>query len=388
MVRTAKSAPYLGNVGLERLRSDDPWEILQHTMAEVFGLQLEVAPFNDLYHTYIKVSTIKGRLEGRKFTRHSGYKARDLMAEGSGFLQWLSVYALAVSPSVKTLLLDEPDAHLHPSLQSQLVEKLESIAQRTGKQVLLATHSTEILRWADHSQVLRFSGSGAKYLQEADQKVNLFIGLGSDYAPKLDPLRRARRLLIVENLSDARLLKAWAKQLGTDWPKNLVEWPWTGGSGERKQLFLQLQKEIPELKALSIRDRDDQELNQIDPESLCDKSFNASNENLSLRVWRRRHIENYVLLPAAIARASGRSVQCVEELMGEHALMVPDNFTARDVALAMIDARGKEITQKGPKSVKSVCAVTPLQIASAMEADEIPEDIKELLRQIAALCAD
>ncbi|WP_184027244.1 AAA family ATPase [Sphingomonas yantingensis] len=376
------------NSDLERLRAEDPWEVLQQTMAEVFGLQLDVAPFNDLYHTYIKVSTIKGRLDGRKFTRHSGYKARDLMAEGSGFLQWLSVYALAVSPSVRTLLLDEPDAHLHPSLQSQLVEKLESIAQRSGKQVLLATHSTEILRWADHSQVLRFSGSGAKYLQEADQKVGLFLGLGSDYAPKLDPLRRARRLLIIENLSDARLLKAWAKQLGTAWPKNLVEWPWTGGSGERKQLFLQLQKEIPELKALSIRDRDDQELNQVDSNSLCDKSFSAAHDNLLLRVWRRRHIENYLLLPAAIARASGQPVEVVEALMAEHALVVPENFVARDVAFAMIDARGKEITQKGHQSIMTVCAVSPFQIASAMKADEIPEDVRELLAQIVALCAD
>lgn len=373
---------------LERLRAEDPWEILQQTMAEVFGVQLDVAPFNALYHAYIKVSTIKGRLEGRKFTRHTGYRPRDLMAEGSGFLQWLSVYALAVSPSVRTLLLDEPDAHLHPSLQYQLVDKLESIARRTGKQVLLATHSTEILRWAEHSQVMQFSGSGAKYLQEADQKIGLFLGLGSDYAPKLDPLRKARRLLIVENLSDARMLRAWAKQLGVDWPKNLVEWPWTGGSGERKQLFLQLQKEIPELRALSIRDRDEQELNQVDAETLRDKSFGVAHENLSLRVWRRRHIENYVLLPAAIARVSGHPLHVVEALMAEHALVVPENFVARDVATAMIDARGKEITQKGALSVNKVCGVTPLEIAAAMQEDEIPEDVKQLIQQITAMCAE
>lgn len=184
------------------------------------------------------------------------------------------------------------------------------------------------------------------------------------------------------------MLKAWTKQLGMAWPNNLVEWPWTGGSGERKQLFLQLQKEIPELKALSIRDRDDQELNQVDSASLCDKSFNAAHESLLLRVWRRRHIENYLLLPAAIARASGQPVEFVEALMAEHALVVPDNFVARDVAFAMIDARGKEITQQGQQSVKTVCAVTPLQIASAMKADEIPEDVKELLAQIIALCAE
>ena len=373
---------------LEKLRAGDPWEVLQSTLAEVFGIQLEVSPFNNLYHTYIKVNTIKGKLDGKKFVRYNGFKPRDLMAEGSGFLQWLSVYALAVSPEVRTLLLDEPDAHLHPSLQSQLVERLEAIGQKLNKQVLLATHSTEILRWADHTQVMHFAGGSAKYLQDADQKIGLFLGLGSDYAPKLDPLRKAHRLLLVENLSDSRMLRIWAGQLGIVWPKNLVDWPWTGGHAERKQLFLQLQGEIPELKALSIRDRDDQEVNQIDLETLRDKSIASANENLLLRVWRRRHIENYVLLPAAIARASGREVAAIEATMAAHALVVPANFPARDVALAMLDARGKEIARKGPQSLKQMFGVSPEEIAAVMQPEEIPEDIKCLLGQIVGMCAN
>ncbi len=372
---------------LERLRAEDPWEILQNTLAEIFNIQLEVAPFNNLYHTYIKVSTNKGALDGRKFTRYKGYKSRDLMAEGSGFLQWLSVYALAVSPTVQTLLLDEPDAHLHPSLQSQLVEKLEAVAQRMGKQVLLATHSTEILRGADHGQVMHFTGARAKYLQDANQKVGLFLGLGSDYAPKLDPLRKTGRLLIVENLSDSRMLRAWAKQLGIAWPKNLVDWPWTGGNGERKQLFLQLKNEIPELKALSIRDRDDQAVNLIDQDTLRDKTVDNPHADLSLRVWRRRHIENDVLLPATIARASGHAIADIESWMAQQqAIVVPQNFPAKDVAAAMLDARGKEISQKGPQSIKIIYGVTPLDIVSAMLPDEIPEDIKQLIGQIVSMC--
>lgn len=373
---------------LEKLRTEDPWEVLQNTLAEVFGLQLEVAPFNDVYHTYIRVNTLKGVLNGKKFVRYKGFKARDLMAEGSGFLQWLSVYALAVSPDVRTLLLDEPDAHLHPSLQSQLVEKLEEISQRLNKQVLLATHSPEILRWAEHSQVMRFSGLGAKYLQDPRQKIDLFLGLGSDYAPKLDPLRKAKRLLIVENLSDSRMLRIWAERLGQAWPKNLVDWPWNGGHAERKQLFLQLQIEIPELKALSLRDRDDMEMNHVDRESLRDKSIRPPHDNMMLRVWRRRHIENYVLLPAAIARAAGRDVAEVEAFMANHALVVPANFPDRDVATAMLDARGKEITRNGATSIKALYGVSPEGIATVMEPEEIPEDVKTLLNQIVQMCAD
>ncbi|TAX98846.1 hypothetical protein ELH94_21105 [Rhizobium leguminosarum] len=375
------------NSDLAKLRKEDPWEILQSTMARIFGVQLDVEPFNELYHSYIRVKCIKVVWDGKKFARLTNFQPRDLMAEGSGFLQWLSVYTLALSPNVKTLLLDEPDAHLHPSLQSQLVDALEDIVGSSGKQVLMATHSTEILRWAEHSKVLAFKGNGAKYLRHDDQKISLFIGLGSDYAPKIDPLRKSKCMLIVESDSDARLLKVLAEKLNKEWPKGLVVWPWTGGSVERKQLFLQLKAEVPELRALSLRDRDDLELGQVDKLTLRDKSVQNAEANLLLRVWRRRHIENYLLWPEAIARAAEKPPQEVIDLMAEHALVVPADFASQDVAEAMIDARGKELTQKGDRSIKAVFKVQPIAIAKAMQLEEIPEDIKVLIDQLIDMCA-
>lgn len=84
------------NSDLAKLRKEDPWEILQTTMARVFGMQLDVEPFNELYHNYIRVKCVKVTWDGKKFTRSANFQPRDLMAEGSGFLQWLSVYTLAV----------------------------------------------------------------------------------------------------------------------------------------------------------------------------------------------------------------------------------------------------------------------------------------------------
>jgi len=374
------------NSDLATLRKEDPWEILQATMAKIFGLQLVVDPFNDLFHTSIRVECVKGKLEGTKFTRHPNFKSRDLMAEGSGFLQWTSVYVLALSPTVRTLLLDEPDAHLHPSLQSQLVEALEEIVRASGKQVLMATHSTEILRWADPASVMEFRGTGARYLKDNEQKISLFLGLGSNYAPKLDPLRRFKRLLIVENSSDARILKALADKVGKAWPENLVIWPWTGSSNERKNLFLQLQAEVPGLKAMSIRDRDDQSLETVDVESLRDKSTHSPHKDMLIRVWRRRHIENYLLCPTAIARAAGRSLADVNGLIAVHALTIPDNFTAKNVATALLDARGKEIIQKHSDSIKSKFDVSPIQIAEAMTKEEVCLDVVGLIEQIIEMC--
>lgn len=378
--------PKIKNSDLAALRRDDPWEILQSTMARVFNTQLLVEPFNELFHTAIRVQCVKGKLEGSKFVRHPNFKPRDLMAEGSGFLQWTSVYVLSLSPNVRTLLLDEPDAHLHPSLQAQLVQALEDIVRNSGKQVLMATHSTEILRWADPSSVLEFRKNGAKYLAGADQKISLFLGLGSDYAPKLDPLRKHKRMLIVENDSDARMLKELAKRAGLAWPANLVVWPWTGSSNERKNLYLQLKTDIPELRVMSVRDRDDQSLETVDVETLRDKSHNNADQDLMIRVWRRRHIENYLLCPAAIARASGKTLDEVKELLAIHALTIPDNFTDRTVPAALLDARGKEIMQKNADGVKGQYGTAPIEIAKVMESDEVCEDVKDLVGQINAMC--
>lgn len=375
------------NSDLARLRREDPWEILRSTLIDVFQTELSVSPFNDAYHSYIRVQTIKGSSATGKFVPYSAANARDMMAEGTGFLQWLSVYSLALDDSVDVLLLDEPDAHLHPSLQSQLIERLETITQASNKQALLATHSTEILRSSDHGRILAFAKSKAKYLHNDEAKIPLFLGLGSDYAPKLDPLRKCKRMLIVENLSDFRLLKIFAARAGIEFPNNIVAWPWTGGAKERKQLFLQIQAEVPELKALSIRDRDDTELGNVSKDNLRDKGVNSPSDDLKLRIWRRRHIENYVLWPPAIARSAGVSEAKVVEHFANHALVVPADFTSPDVANAMLDARGKELTRGGTASTEAVFKVTPEQIAEQMQPDEIPEDIKNLLTQLVQMCA-
>jgi hypothetical protein len=372
---------------LARLRASDPWEILQSILAEVFNTQLEVEPFNSLYHSYIRVKCFKGKIDGKKFVRHPKFIPRDLMAEGSGLLQWLSVFALALDKSINTILLDEPDAHLHTSLQNKLVDKLDSIAQSAGKQIIMATHSTEILRAADYAKILGFKGSSAKYLANSDGKIPLFLGLGSEYSPKLDPLRKGRRLLIVENMSDERILRIFSKKLGCDWPENLVTWPWTGSNKERKQLFLQLKPEMPGIKVISLRDRDDSEINTIDKETLIDKSFGNLDGDLSLCVWRRRHIENYLLFPPAIARVAAVPEADIVDFMTEHALVVPANFVSKDVALAMLDARGKEIVQEGENSIKKKYKILPHDIAEAMLPAEVPDDIRTLINKIQTVCA-
>ncbi|MDW3689149.1 AAA family ATPase [Cupriavidus sp. CV2] len=386
-LRLREGRTKIKNSDLAALRANDPWEILQRTMQEVFATELRIVPFNERYHSYLKVECVKGQVQNGQFTKFPNFASRDLMVEGSGFLQWLSVYALALSPEIDIVLLDEPDAHLHSLLQQQLVGQLKKIADSKGKQVLLATHSPELIRSYDHERILALKERRGKYLSKDVDKVGILAGVGAIHTPTLHALMQHRRMLIVEAESDERFLRLLASRAGFAWPKNLVPWYWTGKAAERRRLFIQLKRDIPDLKSISIRDRDD-EPDATVLANLVDKSFTNNTEGFTALKWRRRHIENYLLCTSAIAKSAGKSQQEVKDFFAdEHGLAIPDDATATDVIMAIRDARGKELMTEGEKSIRLHFGAKREDVANALVADEIADDIRTFFKAIESLCA-
>lgn len=309
------------------------------------------------------------------------------MVEGSGFLQWLSVFALATTPEIDVLLLDEPDAHLHSSLQEQLLESLLNVVTTTDKQILVATHSTEILRNAEPSDILHVhgGGKGGKYLREEGQKVGLLAGLGSDYAPRVDRAKRTKRILFVEGRTDLPILRELAYTLGIDWPDSWTEWKTPSTQKERRHLYNALREEIPDLVALSLRDRDDEPVEPvgedlIDPTAPADPGFNP-------RRWRRRYIESYLIWPAAIARATGLTEEEVRRtLTDNHGISIGARFTDWDAPHAYLDVRAKKILKEGGSAaVLGQFDAGPLEVAKHIEAAAICDDLKRFLDDVVRL---
>jgi hypothetical protein len=366
---------------LKRLRDNDPWELLQAALRETFGAELDIAPFSEEYHSYIRVEVVKGAVEGFKLKRYPGFNKRDLMVEGSGFLQWLSVYTLATNPDVNVLLLDEPDAHLHASLQAEMLAALRRLAGKTGKQVLIATHSSEILRNGDPEDILeiRRDGSG-RYLSEEHHKVGLLAGLGSDYAPRIDRVRRTKRLLFVEGPSDVPILQALATTLRRPWPEQWIVWCTPTGHKERKQLFRALSEEIPGLVALSLRDRDDTPLGQVG-DRLEDRTVEGL-ASFHCRCWRRRNIEAHLLWPPAIAAATSFEEQVVRDMLAERfGLAIASNFKKSYPPEALLHIDGKVILLRSqdPPALLQGTGAGALEVARAIPAEAVCDDIQILL---------
>lgn len=368
---------------LRNLRKDDPFEIIRSTMQRVFGVDIIIDDFSEDYHSYINVRVSKGELKESKvgreiFKNYVNFSPRDLMVEGSGLLQWLSVYTIALDPKVDVILLDEPDAHLHPALQDELFRKLEEICAYRGAIAFVATHSSEIIKKTEPERILKVDKSDVVYLKEEHQKVTLLSGLGSTYSPKIDRIKIKKKIIFHEGQMDAEIIKIFADKLGRHENfQSWVFWQSAAENKERKQLFIGLSDEINGLECLSLRDRDDVALGMV-AEDLTDRGISSQNGFKPLR-WRRKNIEGYLCLPSAISHALECTLDEVTEAFTAEGLVInneayessccPDAILNTDFkkVFKIIEAR----LNKGRIDYKKVARAVPNNL--------IPEDIKKFI---------
>src|SRR5690606_3207133 len=98
------------------------------------GLKLFADGFDENKHEYIVVEYMRNGVR------------RPLDMVGTGTLQAIQILGYASFYQPVLLLLDEPDAHLHPDNQLKLIEALDLLSKEENLQILLATHSRHLLQ--------------------------------------------------------------------------------------------------------------------------------------------------------------------------------------------------------------------------------------------------
>lgn len=221
----------------------------------------------------------------------------DIANAGSGFHQTLLLLAFFYAKPSSILLVDEPDAHLHFILQTEIFDLLRGVASARGCQLLVSTHAEALLAQSEPDGILSFVGKQPRRLLDQHQKRALTIALKSLSTLDLLQADHVGAILYVEDESDYKLLREWAEILQHGACRFLA-FPFVyplrgkGNIGKAKEHFVSLRHAKPDIKALCLLDRD----SDAGPEA------RDLPQGFELYRWGRYEIENYLLQPGVIAR--------------------------------------------------------------------------------------
>ena len=138
------------------------------------------------------------------------------------------------------------------------------------------------------------------------------------------------------------------------------------------------------LVVVSLRDRDDEPAETVGADLVDGHSGEA---DFHPRRWRRRYVESYLIWPPAIAAVTGLDEDDVKQQLSDtHAIAVGSTFTDSDAPPALLDVRAKQILRPhNGTPVLGQFDASPVEIAKAMAAEAIPDDVKTFFADLTAL---
>ena len=324
-------------------------------------------------------------------------KDYDIISGGSGFHQTLTLLAFLYGYKPTTILLDEPDAHLHVNLQREILDYFKRKSLERNTQFLIATHAEEFVRGVDVSQIVSLLSQVPKRVQSNPEVLRAMAEVSNEEITRLMP---SPYVLYVEGESDERMLRAWAERCNAQAAMDKVCFKSMGG-GEKKSMkaradehFDALKLVIPEISRVMLFDYD------------SEAAYHPEPGNVALAEWKRKNIENYLLVPSAWKRAAVSMMQCGEDdIFAQPVLQVIDNFFSdqnltlprgglwRNVSanvFSVVD--GKRILFENDDSLfhqlrngSPSLNLIREQVAASMVAEEIHEDVHVFFGKLAGL---
>ncbi len=122
---------------------------------------------------------------------------RKIFWAGFGFQVWCQMLTFILqAKNAALLVIDEPDIYLHSDLQRQLVGLLRELVP----QIIIATHSAEIISEVEPQALLNVNKRfrSARHVRDSKELQEVFQILGSNLNPILTQLAKTRRVVFVE----------------------------------------------------------------------------------------------------------------------------------------------------------------------------------------------
>lgn len=278
---------------------------------------------------------------------------KEIVWAGDGIQVWLQLlYHIYRVRDLHTIILDEPEVYLHPDLQRRLVHLLEY----TGRQIVVATHSAEMVAESDGrltTLVDRSRKRASRTRTDADYEM-LSSTLGTAFNLRLAKALRSRVAMFVEG-QDMAILRRFAKTLrltSVESEHGLTIIPLNGYSnwgqiGPFKWLCDEL---LPDaLDTFVILDRD---YRSDVVRAAVMKDF--SENGIYAHVWQRKELESYLLNPSVLARLSGAQQILIESWLAEITAGMESEVFGR-----LLDERFKEEVSGSKHAVSVTTSFKP-----------------------------
>jgi len=211
----------------------------------------------------------------------------DLSSSGRGLQQTLLLLAYMYANPGAVLLLDEPDAHLEVLRQRQTYKLIADVAADSGSQIIAASHSEVLLNEAaDRDLVIAFIG---KPHPLADRKSQLLKALRETGFEQYSQAEQTGWVLYLEGSTDLAILQAFARRLKHEATEALRK-PFVHYVGNQPKKaanhYHGLREALPDLRGVAILDRLESDPPEMQP--------------VTLLLWRKREIENYLCTRATL----------------------------------------------------------------------------------------
>ncbi len=194
------------------------------------------------------------------------------------------------------LLVEEPEIHLHPSLETSMMQYLKQTSAH--RQVFITTHSTNFLDTTEMKNVYLVSKPESTQVQLLDFEAAA-SEIPRELGIRLSSLFLFDRLVFVEGSSDEDIIREWASTMGVNLNQHTVGF--IRMKGARNIIHYAAEATLSFLRKRQVKmwfllDRDEKDAPEI---ARLEKDLGPK---VSIKVLRKREIENYLVCPQTVAK--------------------------------------------------------------------------------------
>jgi predicted ATPase len=267
-------------------KENKDWEDIKESIKKLFSVDLKPPKYEKGIDTQI-TCTYKNIGGDREF---------DIISGGSGFHQTLTLLAFLYGyEGLMTILFDEPDAHMHTNLQRETLDFFKKKARTRNIQFIIATHSEELIRGVEPTNIISVLSTKPERIKTTPSIVTALSEISN---LEITHIIMSPFILYIEGENDERILRAWANILEKNEVLNKYYFKIMGG-GNKNEMKNNAKKHFDGLKQLR---------KNIERKMLVDfdsdkTAFHPGPKNKVLFEWKRKNIENYLLVKDAWHRS-------------------------------------------------------------------------------------